>query len=953
MALSAPAGYTSSNLDFEENFSSSTLDSYWHSYITSNAAGGYPWNANGSGGSFGGTYNADYDMPSQVSVSNGTLDLTAIRQPVSGSFNGTAQTYPITSGVVSSYGDFEFNGGYLQISMKAPSGGGAWPALWLLPGSGAGGSGDNFEIDMQEGGMLGSGPANQTFSWHLHAGAAGTFGGVIDTGIDLTAAFHTYAINWIPGQSITWYLDGNQMAQVTSAQTTIPNEPMELIMNNGVANSNATGWHTTLDSSYPSSTQMQVDGIQLYQKAGSGETVTGANVTPTTPPTVQPAVTQATAAPATGIEHAGDTVTLTLGFNEAVSVSGTPTLSLNDGNTATYVSGSGTGTLTFRTTVASTDTNTSALAITGVNLANGASIHDASGVAANLAGAVKTFSGLQIDPVLPAVTQATASPGTGTELVGDTIALTLGFNEAVTVTGTPTLSLNDGDTATYVGGSGTSALTFSTTVASTDTSTSALAITGVNLANGASIHDASGVAANLAGAVKTFSGLQIDPPVSPPVLPAVTQATASPATGTEVVGNTITLTLGFNEAVTVTGTPTLSLNDGDTATYVGGSGTGTLTFRTTVASTDTNTSALAITGVNLANGASIHDASGVAANLAGAVKTFSGLQIATSSTSPSSPSTPPSIAPVLTVADSTLSVAGRGGTVGLGVNVTTTDPNDAVTVNITGLPKYETITDKLDGRTFRGNNVTLTAAEVDSGLVLQSNYRGGGHPVATLTLTATGKDPSTGAVTTSASQTITVTDPRPATATTTTSPHTTAVTNPAPATDTTTTSPQTINVTNPAPATDAITASPQTISLTNPAPATDTTTAFPAGKGFAWLSQDQAASNAATTEPQAIAAKNPSPATIGSLANQGFALLQQHLDGVTGAAPISVPQTFAETDSAPATGKAMASLASQSFALLNQYMAGNTGRVDPGQIVAAVSQGAGWGQDSLLTRPQH
>jgi beta-mannanase len=425
--------------------------------------------------------------------------------------------------------------------------------------------------------------------------------------------------------------------------------------------------------------------------------------------------------------------------------------------------------------------------------------------------------------------------------------------------------------------------------------------------------------------------------------PTVTQVSASPGTGIEHAGDATTLTLGFNEAVTVTGTPTLSLNDGDTAAYVGGSGTGTLTFRTTVASTDTNTSALAITGVNLANGASIHDASGAGANLAGALKTFSGLQVATSSTSPSTPSTPPStpstpssIAPVLTVADSTLSVAGRGGTVGLGVNVTTTDPNDAVTVNITGLPKYETITDKLDGKTFGGNNVTLTAAEVDSGLVLQSNYRGGGHPVATLTLTAAGKDPSTGAVTTSASQTITVTDPRPATATTTTSP-------------------QTITVTDPAPATGTTTTSPQTISLTNPAPATDTTTAFPAGKGFAWLGQhqDQAASTVTTAEPQAITAKNPWPATIGSLANQGFVLLQQHLDGATGVAPISVPQTMAETDSAPATGKAMASLASQSFALLNQYLAGNAGRVDRGQIVAAVSNGTGWGQDSILTRPQH
>ena len=49
----------------------------------------------------------------------------------------------------------------------------------------------------------------------------------------------------------------------------------------------------------------------------------------------------------------------------------------------------------------------------------------------------------------------------------------------MTVSGTPTLSLNDGGTATYAGGSGTNALTFSYTVASGQT-TSALAVTGVN-----------------------------------------------------------------------------------------------------------------------------------------------------------------------------------------------------------------------------------------------------------------------------------------------------------------------------------------------------------------------------------------------------------------------------------------------------------------------------------------
>ncbi|SIO34856.1 Polysaccharide lyase [Bradyrhizobium erythrophlei] len=802
-----------------------------------------------------------------------------------------------------------------------------------------------------------------------------------------------------------------------------------------------------------------------------------APTTPTTP-TVSPAVTQATASPGTGTEHVGDTITLALGFNEAVTVSGTPTLSLNDGGTASYVSGSGTGTLTFRTTVASTDTNTSALAITGVHLANGASIRDASGAAANLAGAVKTFSGLQVatsstSPSAPSTPPSTPSPNITNFSSANGSRIIIDGHTASVQNANDSWSLTEPDSNTLQfsvhSGDHWSTATWSDLTNDNGAERSELSIdpnyaqgTQVNLgyqltvqpglANTASwlvlnqMHATTegpppfsvqmdgehmeialryktagmssyttvvayrdpnpiqrghaydmnvqvnfdpngngylnvwrdGVqivkyqgAIGMAGATyywkegvyrapapetitASYSNLDITTgsapppttptapttPTTPTVSPAVTQATASPGTGTEHVGDTITLALGFNEAVTVSGTPTLSLNDGGTASYVSGSGTGTLTFRTTVASTDTNTSALAITGVHLANGASIRDASGAAANLAGAVKTFSGLQVATSSTSPSAPSTPPStpstpssIAPVLTVADSTLSVAGDGGKVDLGVNVTTTDPNDAVTVNIAGLPKYETITDKLDGQTFRGNNVTMTAAEVDSGLVLQSNYRGGGHPVATLTLTAAGKDPSTGAVTTSASQTITVTDPRPATATITTSPQTTTVTNPAPATDTTTASPQTITVT----------------------PATDTTTAFPAGKGFGWLGQheDQAASTVATTEPEAITAKNPWPATIGSLANDGFALLQQHLDRVTGAAPISVPQTIPETDSAPATGKAMASLASQSFALLNQYLAGNTGRVDPGQIVAAVSQGAGWGQDSLLTRPQH
>ena len=60
-------------------------------------------------------------------------------------------------------------------------------------------------------------------------------------------------------------------------------------------------------------------------------------------------------------------------------------------------------------------------------------------------------------------------------------------------------------------------------------------------------------------------------------------ACESPASGDLNAGNTVTLTLNLNEAVTVAGgTPTLTLNDGGTATYTGGSGTNALTFSYTV-----------------------------------------------------------------------------------------------------------------------------------------------------------------------------------------------------------------------------------------------------------------------------------------------------------------------------------------------------------------------------------
>ena len=108
--------------------------------------------------------------------------------------------------------------------------------------------------------------------------------------------------------------------------------------------------------------------------------------------------------PSSGDLNAGKMVTLTLDMSEAVTVNttgGTPTLTLNDGGTATYVSGSGTNALTFSYTVAAGQ-NTADLMATAVNL-NGATITDGAGNAANLSLTGLTQSSPQIDTTTPTV----------------------------------------------------------------------------------------------------------------------------------------------------------------------------------------------------------------------------------------------------------------------------------------------------------------------------------------------------------------------------------------------------------------------------------------------------------------------------------------------------------------------------------------------------------------------
>jgi hypothetical protein len=115
--------------------------------------------------------------------------------------------------------------------------------------------------------------------------------------------------------------------------------------------------------------------------------------------------------------------------------------------------------------------------------------------------------------------------------------------------------------------------------------------------------------------------------------------------------------------------------------------------------------------------------------------------------------------PILKIASSSLRVP-AGGSVPLGIKVTPVDNDDNVLVTISGVPQgFETITAD-DGNApvvHHGANYTFTAADVNSGLTLHSTYRGGGHPVNPLTVTAS--NTTAGETATSAPQVIMVTDP--------------------------------------------------------------------------------------------------------------------------------------------------------------------------------------------------
>ena len=151
-----------------------------------------------------------------------------------------------------------------------------------------------------------------------------------------------------------------------------------------------------------------------------------------------------------GVYGIDDAIQITVTFDQAVIVTGAPELELDIGSKAapaTYASSAG-NEVVFSYTVAEGDADTDGIAIGANKLAlDGGSIKDASDNDANLAHAsLAAQSGHLVDGVRPTIAQAGLHGSNGgvdnVYVLGELVGAYLQFTEAVTVNGSPELTLD-------------------------------------------------------------------------------------------------------------------------------------------------------------------------------------------------------------------------------------------------------------------------------------------------------------------------------------------------------------------------------------------------------------------------------------------------------------------------------------------------------------------------------
>lgn len=259
---------SSSPAAFHDVFAGHSLNqNRWNPYICDNNSNGWPWFTqpsiaiassaiNGANGR-----SADYDLPSAISVDDG-LTLSAYRGTRAAGYSWTGSVIcsrpssnNFGSGTVRTAG-FTFVDARIEVRAKMPDlTSGQWPAIWFLPGPG----GHGAEIDLFEGGFLSNtADPNQLLAINLHT--SGNRQQFLNCHTDLSADYHTYAMEYRQASSVKVFFDG---LNVWAYTRNVPVGPYFVILSNSIASARTADWHTQVTNSTSAINLMQVSSVRV------------------------------------------------------------------------------------------------------------------------------------------------------------------------------------------------------------------------------------------------------------------------------------------------------------------------------------------------------------------------------------------------------------------------------------------------------------------------------------------------------------------------------------------------------------------------------------------------------------------------------------------------------------------------------------------------------------------
>ena len=278
-ALAAAAGVltarTAGNEDasrgrvlFEDVFAGNSLSrEHWNPYICDNNSRGWPWLMQpsvavpSSATVAKNSRNAAYDLPSAIRVDDG-LTLRAYRGTRAAGYSWTGSVIcsrPTSnnfgSGTVHTAG-FTFADARVEVRAKMPDlRGGQWPSIWFLPAF----QDDGAEIDLFEGGFLAK-AINPNRLMAVKLFNRGNQQQFLDCHTDLSAGYHTYAMEYRQGTSLKIFFDDSNVYTYTR---NVPAGPYFIILANGIASAHTAGWHTQVSNSTPAVNLMQVSSVRV------------------------------------------------------------------------------------------------------------------------------------------------------------------------------------------------------------------------------------------------------------------------------------------------------------------------------------------------------------------------------------------------------------------------------------------------------------------------------------------------------------------------------------------------------------------------------------------------------------------------------------------------------------------------------------------------------------------